>query len=239
MDVYFFDSYRKLIEARIDAEIDPGSRGRLAKAARCNPSWITRVLSGAVDFTPDQAYGIAQYFGLNKSEEDYFLLLVEHERAATPALKTRIKDKLGALKTFGKSVGSSVKNEAGLLEDKAPQYYSSWIYAAAHVACMIQSFSTRELCSLLRVDSELLSATLRGLEEMGLVTAQAGKWHATGKSLHLPSRHSMARAGHVCWRNRTIQFLQEGTSDGFHYSGVHHLAKRDVEIIRRKLNGGN
>jgi hypothetical protein len=52
---------------------------------------------------------------------------------------------------------------------------------------------------------------------------------------HLSADHLMGTVGHAIWRNRTIQYMQEGFQDGLHYSAVHCLSTSDVEVIRQKL----
>ncbi len=60
----------------------------------CSNSRITRTLTGKVQHAPDQVMGIATCLYLNETETDYFLFLVDLERAASLALKKRIEQKL-------------------------------------------------------------------------------------------------------------------------------------------------
>lgn len=41
------------------------------------------VLSGELHLTPDHAFRLAEFLSFNESERDYFLALVETERAST------------------------------------------------------------------------------------------------------------------------------------------------------------
>lgn len=234
MDIFEYSDYRNYINRQLETEDKAGSRTRLAKAAGCNPSWMTRALAGDVQLTPDQTFGIAQYFRLNDEETDYLLLLVELERAASAGLKKRIENKLKALSKKGRTLASSVRTDSEVVEVDRTMYYSSWIYSAVHVACMIRGCSLEDLEAAFHLPFEVLQRTLEELKKMGLVQDKSGEWFATNKSVHLDSLHPMANVTHASWRNFIIQKLQERRGD-LHYSAIHCLSKKDIEKIQKKL----
>ncbi|HLE00217.1 MAG TPA: TIGR02147 family protein [Bdellovibrionota bacterium] len=235
MDIYGLKDYRSVIAQSIQNSPERGCRSRLAQAAQCSPSWITRVLNGSVHLTPDQAFSIAQHLTFNESETDYFLLLLEHERAATSALRNRITAKVNALRTEGRALRSGIRTDSSISEKDRVRYHSSWLFAVIHVLCMIAPLSLEEISSRLRTTREVVKSVLVALEEMGLLFRQSGKWEATSRNIHLPSTHVLANLAHANWRQRTLQLLQEPREAGFHYSAVHCLSRSDVEWIRALL----
>lgn len=235
MDLFKYADYRAFVADWEKTESDRGSRTRMAQAARCSPSWMTRVLNGNVQLTPDQAMGIAGYFHLNEPETDFFLLLVDLERASTLELKKRIQRKMDALKKESRKIAAAVKSDVTVSEEFAVRYYSSWIYPAVHVACMVKAQTPEEITALLNLSPTVIAKTLKLLREMRLLRLDGSRWLANSTSVHLPSDHPIAKVTHASWRNRTIQFLQEGNDDGLHYSAVHCLSKSDLETVRRAL----
>jgi uncharacterized protein (TIGR02147 family) len=234
--VYQYERYRPFLLAAIGAEKNHGSRSRLARAAGCSPSWITRVLSGEVQLTPDQAYAISQHLHLNERESDYFLLLVDKERAATLALRKRIEKKCADLKREGLQLSSAVNADYSISEKHRVLYYSTWAYPTLHVACMIRPSSVRELAAATGLPIAPIGRALGDLLEMGLVRNQGPRWEATNRNIHLPSDHALTNMMHANWRAKTSQQLQEfGSADGLHYSGVHCLSRADIEAVHRKL----
>jgi uncharacterized protein (TIGR02147 family) len=223
------------LTAVIRTEIDRGSKGRLAKAAACSPSWITRVLAGDVQLTPDQALGIAQHLHLNESETDYFMGLVELERAATPALRERTRKKLKSLKTDSRDFGSHIKADGALSQEHRTRYYSSWVYSALHVACMLSGVSMNDIAARLGMSSKTVNQVLLALQEMGMISKQGGQWKATTKNIHLDSKDPLTLGGHRNWRERTLQQLHASSSEGLHYSAIHTLSEKDFERIRAQL----
>lgn len=235
MDVYKYRSYRKLIQQWANSTEKSGARSQLAQAAGCSPSWITRVLNGSVHLTPDQAYAAAKFFGFSEIETDYFLQLVELERCGSPGLQAHIGRKLELLRKESLQLRSSLKVEPTISRESALVYYSSWIYPAAHVLCMIRPFSQLEIGAELSLSPAVVTETVGKLRHMGLLKLQGKNWAAATAKVHLPSDDSLARLAHQSWRLRAAQRLQEPHTDGFHYSAVHCLSREDVATIQRKL----
>jgi uncharacterized protein (TIGR02147 family) len=234
--IYDHESYREFLKTTLAAEADHGARSRLARAASCSPSWITRVLAGQVQLTPDQALAAAQHLGLGDRETDYFLLLVDKERAATLSLKRRIERRLADLKAESSQLSSSLRTDFSLSESHRVCYYSSWVYPTVHVACMIRGLTLDELMQLASLGREAVTDALRKLEGIGLVKKAGPRWEATTKNIHLPSGHALTNVMHANWRQKTTQVLQErGGGEGLHYSGVHCLSLRDVAEIKARL----
>ncbi|MFL5813357.1 MAG: TIGR02147 family protein [Bdellovibrionia bacterium] len=236
MDLFEYREYRRFIQDWIQTDSFQGNRSKIAASAGCSPSWITRVLSGEVQLTPDQAHGVAVYFALSEIETDYFMLLVDFERAASASLKKRIQSKLEDLRAKGRGIGASINSAATVSEEDRNRYYSSWIYGAVHVACMIQPFSAAELSQRLGIQLEILRKTLLDLQSMGLIAkAGAGRLKATSLTVHLPAGSAAANTGHMIWRNRVIQKLQEPSEEGLHYSGIHNLSKADLRTVEKVI----
>ena len=235
MDIFSFTDYRELISQWIALKGEKGSRTQLAKAAGCSPSWLTRVLTGAVQFTPDQAMGAAIELNLSEIETDYFLYLVEYDRCATPILKKRIQKKMDLIKKQSRLLQSDIKPDASVSEAHTIKYYSSWVYAATHVACMIKPQSVEEVSQILCLRTQQVASILKELKQMGLIQIESGLYSSTAKNIHLPADHPVEKQIHTFWRNRTIQFFQDGLNEGLHYSAVHCLSQQDVDKIHHLL----
>jgi len=235
MNIYGCNDYRALLVGWEQSENSRGARSRLAKAAQASPSWMTQVLTGDVQLTPDQAMGISTFLHLNESETDYFLLLVDLERAATMSLKTRIQKKLDTLKKESRKLAASVKTDSSISDENTAHYYSSWVYAAVHVSCMNKGRTVDEISHELFIAKSVIATILNELRDMGLLGLNGVRWRANSMNVHLPTDHPMIKLAHAGWRNRTIQFLNGGEELGLHYSAVHCLSKADIETIREIL----
>ena len=95
----FFEihDYRTLIKNYLETLPNKG-RGELAKIARhleVNSTLVSQVMSGSRDFSHEQALELSQYMGLSELESEYFILLVQLEKAGTQNLKTYIRKQIG------------------------------------------------------------------------------------------------------------------------------------------------
>lgn len=91
-----FKEYRELISYRIEAAEEKGYKTKMA--AGCKIIYLSQVMIGTVHLTLEHAHGIATFWGLNALETDFFLLLVNQERAGSLALRRYYSEKLKLVK---------------------------------------------------------------------------------------------------------------------------------------------
>jgi hypothetical protein len=90
MTIFEFTDYKKFVLHTIESnpELGRGSVKKIAESLRVHPSLISQILKGLKDFNPEQANDVATFLGLDEEATEYFLCLVEIERAGTAKLKT-------------------------------------------------------------------------------------------------------------------------------------------------------
>src|ERR1700761_9610789 len=98
MSPYAYRDYRKYLLDFVEQTDARGMKSHLASAAGCQRSFLSQVLSGAVNMTLEQALGMAKYIGLSASETDYFYSLVGLARASLPEAKTYYTEKMNSLR---------------------------------------------------------------------------------------------------------------------------------------------
>jgi len=95
-DLFEYQDYREYLTGWI---ANQPKRGRgmiaaLAKAARCQSPYFSRVLLGKAQLSLEQAHALQRPLGHNRSETAYFILLVEWARAGDRELKTFFLEQL-------------------------------------------------------------------------------------------------------------------------------------------------
>jgi uncharacterized protein (TIGR02147 family) len=99
MNIYEATNYKDFLGTKILAyRMVKGYKSKLAKAAGFSPSFLSQVIHGHVELTPEHALRLAQFWELNENETDYFMLLVDHSRAGSIILRNRISQKMEAFK---------------------------------------------------------------------------------------------------------------------------------------------
>ena len=100
-----------------------GFKTELARAAGCTPSYLSQVVSGKPELTPDQAVAIADFLRLGPTETEFFLILVDQSRAGTPRLKSYLQKKLES------ALDSRLRTESVIAKTNDPAYVASVVPA--------------------------------------------------------------------------------------------------------------
>ena len=88
----FFDNtnYRDVIRLKIkENDSVRGYQSRLAESAGCHSSYLSQVLKGQVNLTPDQGMAFCEFWNFDELHSDFFLSLLNLERAGTERLKNK------------------------------------------------------------------------------------------------------------------------------------------------------
>src|SRR5689334_17794455 len=93
-----FDSmdYKSYLGALLEARslTVKGQRLKLAQHLKVNPSYVSQVLNGHQDFTPEQAMATSRFLSHTEAEAKYFLNLVLFARAGTDELRKYYRQEL-------------------------------------------------------------------------------------------------------------------------------------------------
>jgi hypothetical protein len=96
--IFEFKSYKPYL--KYETEYGSARRGQkslLAKALHCQSAYLSQVLNGRAELSFEQAYRVCEFFKLGQDEQDYFLLLVQKDRAGIQDLKNYYQKKIDQL----------------------------------------------------------------------------------------------------------------------------------------------
>jgi uncharacterized protein (TIGR02147 family) len=236
MSVFEFNSYKSFLNHYIKNTERRGIISELARAAGCTHSYMSQVLNGKPDLTPDQAWALTEHLSFSKEETDYFFTLVLFERAVTVKLKKNLEAKLKTArssqlqisKVIAKTVDHQVQAE---LRDK---YYSQWSVGAVHTLTASSSFqSVEQLAKRLNLSAINIEEHLNWLVESKLVRKSGNRFTHSGQSIHLPTESVHNQINHLNWRLRAGQnSLKE---DEVHYTSTFTISKNEWDDLRSSL----
>jgi uncharacterized protein (TIGR02147 family) len=210
-----------------------GVRSRLAKLLGCQPAHISQVLSGSTHFSLEYAIVIDQFLAHSSEESRYFLLMVHRDRAGTRGLREYYEQQMEELEQKRMEIRQQLSVEKEVPKAFLETYYSSWIYAAAHVMLSIPHLQTLPaLSQALRLPEGQVQQVLRVLESAGLARREGAHWKITHKRIHLGQESPLVSRHHTNWRLRAVQSCERNSKDDLHYSAVFTLAHKDVRKTR-------
>lgn len=235
-NIFDFKSYRAFLRWRMEkARPNRGVKSELSKAAQIQSAYLSSVLAGKSDLNLEQAQRVAQYFVLSPPEEHYFLLLLQYERAGSADLKQYFQKQMDQIIEDRNNLSRRLSPQDRLKDNDQALYYSTWMYAAVHVALTISDLQTVEkLSEYFGWPVTKLHALVGELVAMGLVKQEGSsyksfQWARIGKeSVHLLHHHRN-------WRWRALQAMEKDLAKGTHFSAVYSLTKSDCQEIREEL----
>ena len=237
--VFQFTDYKAVIRRYIKEHAhERGYQGQLARAASCQPSYLSQVLHSELHhLNPDQATGLATFWRLSEEEADYLLDLVNWARASSPTLKRRLEKKIRCVKQGKEDFSIHYQRPTIDQKDLERLYYSSWQYSAIHILLSIPAFRKVEnISKRLHLDEAEVLRYLGLLEEMGLVAREGGQWTNIPGGLYLPKRSPLSAFHHANWRQKAVLSSQLPYERPIHFTEVCSHSQADEETLRNILS---
>jgi uncharacterized protein (TIGR02147 family) len=218
MNVFKFEDYKDLALG-IGAERKGGARGllsRMSRDTRISATTLSYVFKGKRELTPEQAIAIAIYLQLGGMEQEYFLTLVDRQRAGTPLLRAHLDRKLAEIRREAEKIENRLPHDRILEPELASIFYSMWYYSAIrNLTATANGKSALSIAKALDLPLDLVKQVLEFLVGAGLCTVEGGSYGLGPRSLVIGKQDKMVHRMHIDWRQLTISRLQrtKATSD--------------------------
>jgi len=241
-EIFEYQNYKDYLSAYIHSQPNKGRgfRSRIAEALKIQTAYVSQVLNGSADFSPEQALLLSELLGHTEIETEFFLQLIHFARAGSAKLKKYTQAHLNHLKTERSKVKNRLDFDRALTLEEQSTYYGSYLYAAIHIMLTIPEFQKpQDLARHLRVNQEKVLAVLTFLESIGLAKKLGDRFETGTNTIHLSSDSPLEVIHHKNWRMKCIQSLEETQEylkiKNFHFSAVVSIAQSDVQKIRNIL----
>jgi len=214
-----------------------GFRKALAEATGCQTAYVSQVLNGHYHLSLEQAEAAARFLGFTRDETRYFVLLVESQRAGTATLRQLLLDQLQEMRERHLVIKERIGVSTELSEQDRERYYSSWHYAAVHIAVTIPRLRTRAvLARALRIPSRKLGEVLEFLVSVGLLSKEGEKFLPGSTLIHLPKDSPAIYQHHWNWRKQAMaQMHSDHAESNVHYSSISSISAEDAQRVRALL----
>lgn len=238
-DIYTYAEPSKLLRSFIASQPQKG-RGlvkQLAEHLGVASPQVSQFLSGVKTITMDQAYLIGRYFSWTELEMEYWLTLVDWERASHHEVKKHFKKKLESLKQESLRIGKAVAATTELSEADKAQFYSSWVYSGIRLFCSVgqgkrieeihQAFSEFPPTDINTVVEFLLQRQL--LKKSGLL------YEMGTQRTFVPKGSPFLKQHHTNWRLRAVEraiFIQD---EEMMFTAPLSISENGFKKVRREL----
>ena len=233
--IFEFTDYKAFLK-QTAAEGRRGLISELAKKIRCQPSYLSQVLTRKAHLSQEQSWLLATALRLGKTEKTYFLTMVDYAKAQDSEFKQELEKNMQRLKESRFNLKEKFQISDNLKEIDKSIYFSSYLYPAAHLLVSIDGFNTYEkIANHLNTSTDRISNIIRDLLRMGLVTEKKGRLESTTSRIHLPADSSLIIRHHTNWRVQALNSIERMSAKNLHYSALVSISKKDMDVIRSKI----
>jgi uncharacterized protein (TIGR02147 family) len=238
MAIFESSNYRIFLNNRMK-KLQVSGRGvktKLAEHLNINSTMISQILSGTKDFSIEQAIKVAQYLGLQKLETDYFIILVQIERAGTQDLKHYYLEKRNQLRKDSLKLANRIQSDKELTDLERSIFYSSKIYSSIHLFTSLGKGKTLdEILERFDLKRNRAREIISFLLSAGLIIDKNGIYHMEGKSTHVEKGSPFLLNHHINWRIKSVDKAERLSAEEMMYTGNFSLSKKDFLKVREEL----
>ncbi len=239
MDLMQYSSSARYLKDRIESLPNKG-RGEMAKIAEhlgVHSTLISFIASEKRFLSLEQGMDLAEYWGLGTQEIEYWMVLIESERAGNVKLKSYFSEKLKDIRKRHQHLPSRMKSAKSLNEKNSGIFYSNWLYSAIRLFCSTakngKSLEDIQLEFDLNRDTslgmvEFLTSNELLLKEKGLYLMGTQRTSVGANSPYVRNHLSN-------WRMRSLNRLDRITNEELMVSSPFSISKSDFSKLKQML----
>lgn len=236
-NIFEYENYKTFLKSLIKDNLKHrGFKAFLAKAAGCERSYLSQVLNSKAQLTPDHAYNISIALEMTPQQCEYWMLLVELGRVATPTYKRFISRKIKTLQSQSNDMKNKFNNPPQLPEKAEIIYFSKWYMVAVHLLCgVIKSNQIHQIAQQINLPKSIVEDTIAELEKLNLLVKKNNSWIPTQEVLYVHKNSPLCDIHHMNWRQQALLDIQKKNDDSLHLTAVHSISKENFEKIKQLL----
>lgn len=238
MDIFETEDFREFTLNRFKA-MPKGGHGQLKKLAEylgVHTTFVSQVFKGEKAISAEQGIGVAEFLGLSDLETQYFIKLIQLDRAGTAKLKKMIASEAQAIKEQARKIVNRVVIQKVLENDQAAVFYSAWYYSAIRLLIGIEGYQDLDsIANRLGLPRKTVQKAIEFLLSTGLVVRKDGALALGPSHTHLDKDSPFVRLHHLNWRNRALQNLDKPDDQKLHYSLPLTMGTKDLERVHGRI----
>jgi uncharacterized protein (TIGR02147 family) len=235
--IYDFADYKDYIRFKVGEKTQrKGLKSALARHLNCQPGFISQVLNGNLHLNLEQATLLNDFFAHTKEESHFLMLLVQRQKAGSKDLEKYFLSQIEEIKNQRLNLTRRLGTSNSLSEVDRTVYYSSWHFAAIHIALTIPELRQPEaLATHFRISLSKVHQVLEFLQTTGLVVSGKNGFSSESTLTRIGNDSRSISKHHTNWRLQAIESLDQEDVLDLHYSAVVSLSEKDVRAIKEKI----
>ncbi len=238
LNIFEFSDYRDYLNAWLTTAKSQKTFNltRLAEVANIHPTFLSHILAGTKHLSLEQATLISDHFKHTKLEQDYFIILINLDRAGNEPLRKYWQEKKSQVEFQKNKLSQRFDKHRQLTQEQRAEFYSSWIYVATWVSTAIEDRqSIQQVADRFKISREQAEKVLIFLTEVGMCIEKEGYFSMNESHVHVPNESFFVIKHHMNWRMKAIQRMDTRTENELFFTAPMSIAKKDFEHFREKV----
>lgn len=236
--IFTYNDYKKFFNAWVEQQPKSGygEYRRVAQALNLSTTMISQVFKSDKHLSMEMAADLCDYLSLTDDETDYFLLLVEYQKAGSFKLRTKLERQIKKAQEKAAKLESKVKKDIELSEQDKVVYYSSWVFQAIRLLADIDNFNDIDDIALrLNISKNQVQKVVQFLVETNLCRREKGALKMGPAVTHIAAKSPMVSRHHLNWRLRGYQQMTFNDEKNFFATAPMVLSLELAEKLRQEL----
>lgn len=217
-----------------------GGRGQAKKLADflgVSSVVVSQTLNGQRDWSAENAFGVTQFLKLSPVEAQYFMKLVEYNKAGNHELKAFILTELKHIQREGKKVKSRYNKTLELNDDDKFEFYSEKFYSAIRMASSLPTInSVEDFANYFNIPLDKTEEILSFLLSRKLCEEKNGQIERGPQHTFLPTSSPYIKNHHRNWRIHSLERVDLLDHDNeLMYTAPMSLSRDAYQKLRENL----
>lgn len=214
----------------------------LAGALGVSVPYLSRVLAGKGELSPEQLFLAAQYLKLEKAESRALGLLAELESARADEYKKELERELEQLRSehsnLGNQLARSLPHTKMSAQSVSPiEYHLNPNFQIVHMALEVPQFQSdpAALCAPLSVSEDEIFRIIEKLISFKMAKKVGSRYLAESAFLHLKEGDTLSEQNHNNWRIHALRKLSRAPKKSYQYTATVCADKKAFQLFRDGL----
>lgn len=237
--IFDFSNYKKYVRSWIESQPQKGygQSSKIADALGISAVLVSQIFKGEKNLSLEHAFLLTEYLGLSSSERDYFLLLVNFEKAGSQKLRDHFHQQIKRIqKEKTESLKEVVQQDITLSEADKAVFYSNWLYSAIRLLTAIRGFQAPEqIANKLGLQREETLEMLRFLVAKGLCAETPQGYRMGPQRTHLEAGSPYVKSRQISWRVKSFEKMDSKNPSNLFYTGPMSISEEQYKELRKKI----
>ena len=149
---------------------------KLADYLGVHTTYISQVFKDKKSLSAEQGIGVAEFLGLSEVETQYYIKLIQLEKAGTEKLKKIIRKEAESIRFEASKVINRIAVNKVLPDEQKAIFYSAWYYSAVRLLIGINGYQDPiVIANELGLSSTTVNQVIQFLFESGLLIRENGR----------------------------------------------------------------